>query len=52
MTSESVTEAVTVVRRSLRTTAPPSPIESEVVTFQVVGRGVASGTGFHQPRSV
>ena len=52
VTSESSIEALTVVRRSLRTTAPPTATESELVTFHAVGRGVASGTGFHQPRSV
>ena len=51
VTYEFVIDAVTRLRRSLRTTAPPRPMESEFVTLKFSGRGVASGTGFHQPRS-
>ena len=44
--------AWTSLRRSLSTTAPPMPVESELVKLMPCGTSSVPSTGFHRPRSV
>ena len=50
-TVEPASLASTALRRSLKTTSPPSAIEPDVVTFWPCGISVAPPTGFHSARS-